>query len=275
MHEFLKQHLLRPAPYSRYTALELWTDPHLASQMLALHLDPEEILASRRHAEIERTVTWVVERFGIGEGSRILDLGCGPGLYSNRLARTGARVTGVDFSENSLAYAESTSAPSAEFVYGDYLNLDLSQTYDVALLIYDDFCALSPTQRRTLLDSIRGWLTEDGHLAFDVFSLAYFDRLDEIQEYSFVRGAGFWAADDHFHFQRRFKLDGGLFVDRHAISTSSSNREYYNWIQCYEPATLQQELLECGWEVLDTLGSLSGKSYDRRADEFAVVARPS
>ena len=36
-------------------------------------------------------------------GMKLLDLGCGPGLYAERLVRAGIEVVGVDISENSLA----------------------------------------------------------------------------------------------------------------------------------------------------------------------------
>ncbi len=45
---------------------------------------------------------------GLGPGSRVLDLGCGPGLYAVRLARRGVRVLGVDASARSLAHARLT-----------------------------------------------------------------------------------------------------------------------------------------------------------------------
>ena len=40
--------------------------------------------------------------FCIAESTRIADFGCGPGLYTTRLARKQAQVTGVDFSKRSI-----------------------------------------------------------------------------------------------------------------------------------------------------------------------------
>jgi hypothetical protein len=37
MFEFLCEVNRRPEPFSRYTARELWTDPHTSRKMLALH----------------------------------------------------------------------------------------------------------------------------------------------------------------------------------------------------------------------------------------------
>jgi 2-polyprenyl-3-methyl-5-hydroxy-6-metoxy-1,4-benzoquinol methylase len=40
----------------------------------------------------------------------ILDLGCGPGLYTSRLARLGHTCTGIDFGPAAIAYARTAAA---------------------------------------------------------------------------------------------------------------------------------------------------------------------
>lgn len=83
----------RPAPFSKMTIATLWTDPHIARQMLAFHLDPHHDAASRRPGSIEGFVGWLDERLPLA-GKKLMDLGCGPGLYAQRLAQRGAQVTG-------------------------------------------------------------------------------------------------------------------------------------------------------------------------------------
>ncbi len=73
--------------------------------MLATHLDPTIDLASRRPETIDRTVAWIVETLGLEPGDSVLDLGCGPGLYTQRFAQRGQRVSGVDYSRRSIEYA--------------------------------------------------------------------------------------------------------------------------------------------------------------------------
>lgn len=163
MFPFFESLHTRPLPFSTCTAETLWTDPHTADQMLTYHLDDTVNAASRSRAFIDRSVCWIVERFGIGVGSDILDLGCGPGFYATRLARTGAAVTGIDFSQNSLRYAEARAREESlaiRYRCADYLTADIEGRYDLILMIVGDFCALGPQQRRTLLGRIRvetGW----------------------------------------------------------------------------------------------------------------------
>ena len=50
--------------------------------------------------------------------------------------------------------------------------LDLGDGYDAALLIYEDYCAMSPAQRALLLARVREALRPGGHVLFDVTSAA-------------------------------------------------------------------------------------------------------
>lgn len=77
--------------------------------MLQHHLTPDDDLASRTHAFIDASVAWLRERLGLGAGSRVLDLGCGPGLYAHRLARAGVEVLGIDVSRRSLEHARTVA----------------------------------------------------------------------------------------------------------------------------------------------------------------------
>ena len=54
---------------------------------------------------------------------KILDLGCGPGLYASRLARLGHRVTGIDFSPASIRYARQQAEKAG--LSCTYIELDL------------------------------------------------------------------------------------------------------------------------------------------------------
>ena len=92
----------RPRPFSVYTASDLWTDEHTSGQMLAYHLNGDVDISSRRTSFIDDSVRWLEERFELSNNSRVIDFGCGPGLYTTRLARLGSEVHGIDFSARSI-----------------------------------------------------------------------------------------------------------------------------------------------------------------------------
>lgn len=86
----------------------------LKSSLDEVGCDPDKLLTSKLGI-IERILS---ASFDDARGLDILDLGCGVGLLSARLAQFGGRVTGVDVSPASIAVA-AEHAPDAAFVtYG-------------------------------------------------------------------------------------------------------------------------------------------------------------
>lgn len=79
-----------------------WDDPDFSRRMLAEHLSQDHDLASRRSEWIDKQVAWIHEHLLGATPSRILDLGCGPGFYSHRLATLGHDCRGIDFGPASI-----------------------------------------------------------------------------------------------------------------------------------------------------------------------------
>ena len=118
----------RPEPFEFYTASELWTNEHTSSQMLSYHLNEEVDLSSRNLAFINRSVEWITSRLGVGAGTKIADFGCGPGLYTTRFAEKQAEVTGIDFSQRSIQYAQNEASCrglSVQYLNQNYLECDI------------------------------------------------------------------------------------------------------------------------------------------------------
>jgi SAM-dependent methyltransferase len=266
----------RPAPFSHYTAAELWTDPHISQKMLEFHLNGEVDVSSRTTAFIIRSVEWLTAEFGIDDHTRVLDLGCGPGLYTNQLAHTGASVTGVDFSRRSVDHARSVAAGSGlavDYVLGNYLEAAIDGSFDVITMIMCDFCALGPLQRQSLLGRVADWLAEGGRFVFDVYSYSAFDARQEAVSYEANFMDGFWMPEEYFGFLHVHKYpDVHVVLDKYDIIGQSRSTVSYNWLQHYDVESLTSELLAAGLAVEMVLGDVAGAGFDPEASEFAMVA---
>lgn len=273
----LEEIAARPKPFERYTASDLWTDPHISKRMLSYHLNEELDVASRRTAFIDRSVEWIASRFDVGAGTRVADFGCGPGLYATRLARRNARVTGIDFSTRSIdhaAEAASEEGLSIEYVNQDYLAFETEERFHLVMMIMCDFCALGPDQRRALLRTFCGILEPAGSVLFDVYSLTAFARREEAARYEENLLDGFWSPERYFGFLNTFKYEHEkVVVDKYTIIERTRTRTIYNWLQHFSPEALTRELAQCGLVVESLHADVAGAPFDPDSTEFAVVAR--
>jgi SAM-dependent methyltransferase len=267
-----------PELYSCRTVEELWTDPYISEQMLRYHLDPSVDAASRSAEFIDRSVSWITETFALRDGARVVDLGCGPGLYANALARTGAAVTGVDFSSRSIAYAREVAARDhlpARYVDANYITWSPEDRFELALMIYRDYGAMAPDDRRQLLRRVGAMLAPGGAFVFDLASLAALADLEEASAYAPDLMDRFWSADAYYGFLNTFVYpDARVSLDRYEIVEAHRTRTFCNWTQYYDPDSLAQELAADGFAVTELIGDVAGAPYDPESHEFAVVARP-
>jgi SAM-dependent methyltransferase len=273
----------RPAPFSQMTIAALWTDPYTSEQMLRFHLDGSVAISSATTEFIEAATTWIGESFHltdrarVGARVRVLDLGCGPGLYASRLARAGADVTGIDFSARSISYAREAAARDGlrvRYVNDDYLAWESSQRFDLILMIMRDYCALAPRQRQALLGKIERLLEPDGAFLFDVDSMVALAARAESTSYTRSLEDGFWSPDPYFEFVNTFVYpEERVTLDKLVVVEADRTRTFYNWVQYFSPESLASELGHAGLEVAPILGDVAGRPFDPQSSEFAVVAR--
>jgi len=267
----------RPEPFQYYTASDLWTDAHTSKQMLAFHLNEAIDVSSRRVEFIDRSVNWIAAEFKLGPGARIADFGCGPGLYAARLARRGAKVTGIDFSKRSIEYAKEAAAREnleIDYVNQDYLEFETEDRFDLVMMIMCDFCALSPMQRQTMLKKFHGILKPGASVILDVYSTAAFEQKEETAVYEANQLDGFWSHNKYYGFLNTFKYpEEKLALDKYTIIEPHRTREVYNWLQHFDPADLEKEFVGAGFFIKGLFSDVAGTPYDRKSGEFAVIAQ--
>lgn len=266
-----------PEPFECYTAQEFWDDEHISRQMLGLHLDGFNDLATRNKEFRERSIQWILSRFSLGKGKSICDFGCGPGLYTTSFAEAGAEVTGIDFSRSSISYARKTAGENnlnIEYLLQNYLDFSPNRKYDLVTMINYDFCPLSPEQRKTLLQITGECLKDEGAFLFDVFSLGYFNSVEEGRTYEYSPEGGFWSASPHYLFNNTYKYpDDNLILGKHTIVEETRSREIFNWLQCFDLDSIKAELNDSGFAMEEYFSNIAGDDYKDDSAEIAVIAK--
>jgi SAM-dependent methyltransferase len=77
-------------------------------------------------------VAFLVEALALQPGSRVLDVGCGPGRHAHALAAQGIEVVGVDVSQRFIDLARDGAPPGATFIRGDARRLGFDAEFDGA-----------------------------------------------------------------------------------------------------------------------------------------------
>jgi SAM-dependent methyltransferase len=254
-----------------------WNDPHISRQMLAAHIDPNTDAASRRPETIERTVAWMVRRLALPTDAAILDLGCGPGLYTLRLSRLGYTVTGVDFSPNSIQYArQQAQIEGLPITYfdQDYRALDYPPTFEAVILIYYDLGVFGPADRDHVLANAARAIKPGGYLVFDLTTPHQRAGASLAPTWT-VEANGFWRPGSHLTLSQTYHYPAEqIYLDQYIIVEASGEAAIYRvWEQNYTPETIRGPLEKAGLVMESVYADLTGAPYSADAPGMGIIAR--
>lgn len=253
-----------------------WDDEHISKHMLAAHLNPDCDQASRKQEGIVASVDWLTEICGGAEKKKLLDLGCGPGIYTELLAEKGFQVTGIDFSNRSINYAIENSKKKnldITYHYQNYLDINYEDEFDAVILIYCDLGVLSSENRNVLLKKIYQALKPGGMLILDVFHEPFVNSFEEMQSVSYHPG-GFWSPLPYAVIQRNiYYRESRNTLEQYLVITEENSKCYNIWNQVYTKDLLGKEVAEAGLECVSFFDDVQGKKYTGLANTICGVFR--
>ena len=92
------------------------------------------------------------------------------------------------------------------------------KTFDLIIMIMCDYCALSPAQRKIMLEKFKKILKPKGSILLDVYSLNAFDKKEESATYEKNQLFGFWSRNDYYAFVNSFKYnEEKVVLDKYTI----------------------------------------------------------
>lgn len=261
---------------TRYCASDapFWDDPYISQQMLRAHLDPDHPGASRSPDFIARSVKWINSLCPQYAFPTLLDLGCGPGLYAEPFARLGYHVTGIDLSKRSIDYAVNSAKRqqlSIDYHCENYLFLHSSHLFDLAVMIYCDYGALSTTDRRTLMRNVYAQLRSGGRFLLDVFSMTTYHAFEEGQNWEMSDKNGFWYPYHYIALHSRYLYPPATTLSQTTILTASSSTTYRIWNTCFTPDTLSAEATAAGFICRGIWGDIAGAPYNEALTTLAIL----
>jgi SAM-dependent methyltransferase len=252
-----------------------WNDPEFSRRMLKEHLSQRHDAASRRTRTIKKHVDWIHTRVLDENPSRILDLGCGPGLYTARLSGLGHACHGIDFGPASIDYAIKHAPENCSYTLGDIRTTDFGSGYDLVMLINGEFNVFKPKDARLILKKACAALNPGGVLVLEVstFDAVYETGNQPATWYSAENEL--FADEPHLCLMESFWDDeASVAIERYYIVDAASGEvtRHSASSQAYTEDGFREILSEAGFSAIDTYPSLMGKENPSQRELFVLVA---
>jgi SAM-dependent methyltransferase len=275
--DLLTRHL-PPAPWTEGDNIP-WHEPGFSARMLAEHLSQDHDAASRRATTIERQVAWLHASVLGGQPTRVLDLGCGPGLYTSRLARLGHSCVGIDYSPAAIAHARAEATSGAlhcQYHHVDIRDADYGTGFGLALLIFGEFNVFSRPDASRILAKVYNALDDGGLLVMEPHTFDAVRRMGEPTTAWYTAARGLFSATPHLVLREHFwdAATNAATIRYYIVELSDGSvARYAQSMQAYDESEYRGLLHGRGFSEVAFHPSLTGAIDPTQGDFCAIVAR--
>ena len=236
----------------------------------------DALTANVSYDTVSQVLSSLLTRYGKGRGL-LLDLACGTGSVSVRLAKKGYEVIGVDLSPEMLSEAQNKAYSAGQnilFLCQDMTALDLYGTVDAAVCTLDGLCHLPNEESvQAALRKVSLFMNPGGVFLFDVNSV--YKHRAVLGNNTFV-----YDTDDVYCVWQNTLLPDGVTVqmDLDFFEPVSDEGDYVRQSErfterAYPRETLEAMLKKTGFTVLDVFDGYSGKPAHDTSERLLFAVR--
>lgn len=236
----------------------------------------DALTANVSYDTVSQVLSSLLTRYGKSRGL-LLDLACGTGSVSVRLAKKGYEVIGVDLSPEMLSEAQNKAYSAGQnilFLCQDMTALDLYGTVDAAVCTLDGLCHLPNEESvQAALRKVSLFMNPGGVFLFDVNSV--YKHRAVLGNNTFV-----YDTDDVYCVWQNTLLSDGVTVqmDLDFFEPVSDAGDYVRQSErfterAYPRETLEAMLKKAGFTVLDVFDGYSGKPAHDTSERLLFAVR--
>lgn len=272
------QRKLPPEPWEEGEKIP-WNEPAFSARMLQEHISQEHDAASRRSAIIDRQVDWIHRRLLGGAATRILDLGCGPGLYTSRLARLGHTCMGIDFSPASIQYAIEMAEQGeldCRYIRNDIRRAEYGAGYGLVMLLYGELNVFRPDDVRLILSKACRALAPGGLLLLEPHTYEAVRQAGSQDRSWYTSNGGLYSPNPHLVLQESFwhEAQQAITIRYYILEAGGSDViRYAESMQAYDENGYRMILEEAGFGGVRFHPGLSEAAEDRAPELIAITGR--
>jgi SAM-dependent methyltransferase len=254
-----------------------WNEPGFSRRMLNEHLSQAHDAASRRFSTIDRQVEWIHTHLFAQLPTSILDLACGPGFYTARLAARGHTCHGIDYSPASIEYATSTARAkglACTYLCQDIRQAEFPQGVELAMLIYGEFNVFRPQDAKIIIDKVWQSLKPGGLLLLEPHPYQLVHKMGQQPPSWYSSSGGLFSEEPHLLLQENYwDVEQRVTTTRYYVIDSHSTVviRYAQSIKAYHDEEYRSLLSTHGFANIRILPGLIGD--DSPTDLIAITAR--
>jgi len=220
----------------------------------------------------ERTETEVnalVSLLELDTPKKILDLACGFGRHTNRLAALGHSMTGIDITPGFLEIARRDATlrhVDVQYRQGDMRSITFRDEFDCVMLLFTAFGYFSDEQNLQVLINAGRALKPGGLLIFDSPNRDAF--LKDMRPYSVLEKEGNLMID-------RISFDSllGRIYNKRIVFRDGVRKDKPFFTRIYNPNELKHLISQAGMDLFHLYGGWDATEFTSASHRIVVIAR--
>ncbi|REH97593.1 hypothetical protein DOS70_01580 [Staphylococcus felis] len=265
--------------FSEESGESIWTHSKFQNFILQSHLNDNIKGGGRGLKFVDLASSFISEVALQYSVETILDIGCGPGLYSKILAEKGFELTGIDVSKVSIDFAKKNAANAQldiNYINDDIKTCEIRNKFDMAMILYQTYSTFTLEDRTKILKKIYNSLNEEGLLLLDVPSVSLYQKLIDInlwetnKEYDEIFNDNLLILTKHQKYKNNLMLNKAIYYFK-----QDGIYDFNEWYQHFSLTTIKNELDLVGFKTIAVYSDVDGSDYQDGANCITILCKKS
>lgn len=219
----------------------------------------------RTNKEIE----FIEKEMMLNKSMKILDLACGYGRHTTKLAEKGYKITGIDNNIEFLKLAKEDSQKKnlkIKYIHKDMRTINYKEKFDIVLLLFITFGYFSDEENLNILKNISNALNINGMLCFDIFNRDVF--LKNLPPFMVIEKENNLMID-----RCTFDSINGRYINKRIIIKDGVRKDKPFSIRIYNFNEINQMLKEAGLIIHKVLGNWNSGKFTSESNRINIIAK--
>jgi len=212
--------------------------------------------------EAESFMQNLTSYLNIPEHGKILDLACGKGRHAKYLNSLGYNVTGIDLSENSIAYAKQFENDSLHFEVHDMCK-PYNKQFDAVFNLFTSFGYFDKEEDNLkTIKAIKEELNDYGFGVIDFMNSDYIIDNLVSEDTKTVDGISF--------LQKR-RLENGFIIKDILFTANGKEYNFQERVRAFSLNDFEKLFEQAGVYLLDIFGDYKLRKFDKKTSERLIM----